>query len=336
MTENQYLTSMIPERTSIRSNSGHERRNSRYSSLGAEAHHPLDAGAVVPGAVEQDDLAGRRQVRDVALEVPLRLLALGRRAGSATTRHDARVRALGDALDDAALAGRVAALEDHDDLQALRLDVLLHDHELALELAQLPVELGAPHSSACARMTSSGALTLSTASRFSHSTWVTPSASTTSIARRVGLEVLQALQRLLRVAGAQRLGDVHRSSATAPAPLPALSSARSSSSGTSGMSQASTSSLLGAGRAQRVDDAGERVLRLVGLDPDLGLPRQLRQLRVLLGDDHDLLAARRAARRSGTGRSGRPASSTVHLSPPMRRPAPPASTTPSGGAQRGS
>jgi hypothetical protein len=35
--------------------------NSQYSLVGAEAHDALDAGAVVPGAVEQDDLpaAGR-------------------------------------------------------------------------------------------------------------------------------------------------------------------------------------------------------------------------------------------------------------------------------------
>ncbi len=32
LTENQYLIRMIPERTSMRSNSGQERRNSRYSS----------------------------------------------------------------------------------------------------------------------------------------------------------------------------------------------------------------------------------------------------------------------------------------------------------------
>ena len=37
----------------------------------AEAHHPLDAGAIVPAAVEQHDLAARRQMRDVALEIPL-------------------------------------------------------------------------------------------------------------------------------------------------------------------------------------------------------------------------------------------------------------------------
>ena len=46
--------------------------------LGAEAHHSFDPGAVVPGPVEQHDLALRGQVLDVALEVPLAPLALGR------------------------------------------------------------------------------------------------------------------------------------------------------------------------------------------------------------------------------------------------------------------
>ena len=44
----------------------------------AEAHDALDAGAVVPTAVEDHDLARRRQVGDVALDVHLGLLALGR------------------------------------------------------------------------------------------------------------------------------------------------------------------------------------------------------------------------------------------------------------------
>ena len=69
----------MPERTSMRSNSGTERKNSSYFVFGAKAHHALDAGAVVPAAVEQHDLAGRRQVRHVALEVPLRALAVVRR-----------------------------------------------------------------------------------------------------------------------------------------------------------------------------------------------------------------------------------------------------------------
>ena len=49
-----------------------------HSSGLAEPHDPLDAGPVVPGPVEHDDLAGRRQVRDVPLQIPLALLALGR------------------------------------------------------------------------------------------------------------------------------------------------------------------------------------------------------------------------------------------------------------------
>ena len=84
VTENHSLVSEKPLSTSISSNSGACRRNCPYSSIGAEAHHPFDAGAVVPGPVEQHDLPGRRQVGDVALEVPLALLGLGRLG----QRHD--------------------------------------------------------------------------------------------------------------------------------------------------------------------------------------------------------------------------------------------------------
>lgn len=76
----------------------------------AETHDPLDPGTVVPAAVEQDDLATGRQVRDVALEIPLGLLAVVRR-GQRGDPADPRVEALGDALDHAALARRVAPLE---------------------------------------------------------------------------------------------------------------------------------------------------------------------------------------------------------------------------------
>ena len=106
--------------------------------LGAEPHDALDAGAVVPGAVEQDDLAGGGQVGDVALEVPLRALALGR-GGQGGDPPAARARALGDALDHAALAGGVAALEEDDDLEALGLHVLLQEDELALQQLELLV-----------------------------------------------------------------------------------------------------------------------------------------------------------------------------------------------------
>ena len=110
----------------------------------AEAHDALDAGAVVPAAVEQNDLAAGRQMADVALEVPLRALALVRRR-QRRDAADARIEALRDALDDAALAGRIAPFEDHDDLELLRDDPVLQLDELALQPEQLlEVELADP------------------------------------------------------------------------------------------------------------------------------------------------------------------------------------------------
>jgi hypothetical protein len=103
--------------------------------LAAELHHPLDAGAVVPAAVEQHDLAARRQLGDVALEVPLPALPLGRRA-ERDHPADARVEALGDAFDDAALAGRVATLEDDHDLEAVEAHPLLQLDQLELQMGK--------------------------------------------------------------------------------------------------------------------------------------------------------------------------------------------------------
>jgi len=53
--ENQYLISTIPERTSMRSNSGTERKKLMDVVFGAEAHHPLYASTIVPATVEQHD-----------------------------------------------------------------------------------------------------------------------------------------------------------------------------------------------------------------------------------------------------------------------------------------
>ena len=103
--------------------------------LGGEIHHPLDPGPVVPGPVEQNDFAGAGQMRHVALEVPLRLFAFaGRRQ-----RHraaDAGVQALGDAFDDAPLAGRVAAFEDHRKLVTRMNNPVLQLDQLCLETEQ--------------------------------------------------------------------------------------------------------------------------------------------------------------------------------------------------------
>jgi len=47
--------------------------------VATEAHDALNTSAVVPAAIEQDDLAGRWQFRDIALEIPLPTLLLARR-----------------------------------------------------------------------------------------------------------------------------------------------------------------------------------------------------------------------------------------------------------------
>jgi len=112
--------------------------------VGAEAHDVLHPGAVVPAAIEQDELACGRQMGDVALQVVLAPLAVGRGA----ERHDAshaRAQATRDALDDAALAGRVAALEHDHDLEPTLPDPFLELDQLELELAEGRLERLAPH-----------------------------------------------------------------------------------------------------------------------------------------------------------------------------------------------
>ena len=104
--------------------------------LGAVAHDPLDAGAVVPAAVEDHDLAGGGQLLDVALHVELGLLPVGRRR-QRDDAEDARADPLGQALDHAALAGGVAALEDDDDAGAGRLHPGLQVGDLDLQPGEL-------------------------------------------------------------------------------------------------------------------------------------------------------------------------------------------------------
>jgi hypothetical protein len=102
----------------------------------AESHDVLDAGAVVPAPVEDHDLATRRKALDIALHVHLALLAIGWRR----QRHDAkdsRAHALGDGLDGAALARRVAPFQHDDHALAVGADSILRVAELLLQLAQL-------------------------------------------------------------------------------------------------------------------------------------------------------------------------------------------------------
>jgi hypothetical protein len=112
--------------------------------LRREAHHPLHACPVVPRAVEHDDLARRGQMRHVTLEVPLGPLPLAR-LGQCHDRRPARVQVLGEALDRAALAGRVAALEDDHDPLPGGLHPVLQLHQLDLERALEVLVLGPQH-----------------------------------------------------------------------------------------------------------------------------------------------------------------------------------------------
>src|SRR5262245_63246083 len=102
----------------------------------AESHHPLDPGAVVPAPVEQHDLSAGWQVGHVALEVPLGAFAPAWRR---QCRHlaDPRIETLGDPLDDPALPGRVAPLEDDHDLALIVLDPILQLNQLALQTQKL-------------------------------------------------------------------------------------------------------------------------------------------------------------------------------------------------------
>src|SRR5882762_5964960 len=75
-------------------------------------------------------------MRGVALEVPLRPLALVG-GGQGSDAADPRIKALGDALDDAALAGGVAAFEDDDHLELVVLNPVLQLDEFALQAEQL-------------------------------------------------------------------------------------------------------------------------------------------------------------------------------------------------------
>ena len=104
--------------------------------VGREVHDAFDAGAVVPGPVEERDLAARRELLDVALEVPLAALPLAG-SGQGHVAGEARVHVLAHALDRAALAGGVAPLEQQQHPLTVGACPLLHLHELDLEREQV-------------------------------------------------------------------------------------------------------------------------------------------------------------------------------------------------------
>src|SRR6476659_8601058 len=100
--------------------------------LRTESHHLLDTRPVVPGPVEQDDLTPRRQLRDIALVVPLPALPLG---GCRLINYprDARAQIFGDALDGPALARGVATFKDDHDPGPGFPGPFLEPHEFGLK-----------------------------------------------------------------------------------------------------------------------------------------------------------------------------------------------------------
>ena len=143
-TENHSLTSVVPGPGEHGLELGDLAQELLVLRVGAEPHHPLDAGPVVPGAVEQHDLAPRRQVLHVALEVPLAPLALARRR----QRHHggpSGVEVLHEPLDRPALAGRVAALEEDDELLSGLPQPLLGLQQLDLQQPLADLVLAARH-----------------------------------------------------------------------------------------------------------------------------------------------------------------------------------------------
>jgi hypothetical protein len=110
----------------------------------AKPHDVLDAGAVVPAAIEDHDFAGSGEVLHVPLHVHLRLLAVRRRRQRDDAKH-AWTDAFGQRADGAAFAGAVASLEDDDDALALRLHPVLQVAQLDLQFSERFLVLGCLH-----------------------------------------------------------------------------------------------------------------------------------------------------------------------------------------------
>ena len=84
---------------------------------GTEAEDMFDHAAIVPAAIEEGDFATRRQMIDVALEIPLALFGF---AGfrKCNNPRAARIKIFAEPLDCSALTSRIAALKDNADAGA--------------------------------------------------------------------------------------------------------------------------------------------------------------------------------------------------------------------------
>src|SRR5215469_11220926 len=100
--------------------------------IGAETHDLFDPGAVVPRTVEKYDLPRRGQLHDVALEIPLPALTLGR-DGERDDPRVAGIQVFHESFDGTAFTRRVAALKDDDNAVARILNPVLQLEQLHLQ-----------------------------------------------------------------------------------------------------------------------------------------------------------------------------------------------------------
>ena len=101
----------------------------------AESHHVFHPGAVIPTAIEEQNLASGGEVLHIALEIPLGLLLI---RGCAQRHYPATawVEGLGYPLDRSALASGVPPFKEQDDAIAAVFDPVLHLDQLHLEPGQ--------------------------------------------------------------------------------------------------------------------------------------------------------------------------------------------------------
>ena len=100
--------------------------------VGAEAHHTLDAGAVVPASVEENELLRGWQMWDVALEVPAAMLPIGRLSEGHYARLP-RTQVPDDPLDHTVLPRSVPAFDQDEDLIVAADEMLLKLDKLDLK-----------------------------------------------------------------------------------------------------------------------------------------------------------------------------------------------------------
>src|SRR5262249_48695031 len=104
--------------------------------LGTKSHDIFHSGTVIPTSIKDHDLTCRREVRQVALDVHLSFLAIGRSGKRHHTEYP-RADPFRYSFDRSSLTGAVTPFEHDNDAQSLVLHPLLEYAELRLKPLQL-------------------------------------------------------------------------------------------------------------------------------------------------------------------------------------------------------